>query len=160
MPATKILPSARETHFVNEESAIQTPHCKLDHAPTNHTCSFFSSNIYINSAGLEKSASILPNQLRRSAQHYLQRYNTRDCSNKHQFRTSWSKITKETRKFIRHMHTTPSPKQNPKNATHTHREQNHSAEKKEKSKLAEYKLQATEEEQEQQEEKSQAASGF
>ncbi len=121
MPATKILPSARETHFVNEESAIQTPHCKLDHAPTNHTCSFFSSNIYINSAGLEKSASILPNQLRLSAQHYLQRYNTRDCSNKHQFRTSWSKITKETRKFIRHMHTTPSPKQNPKK---TNTEQN------------------------------------
>jgi len=114
MPATKILPSARETHFVNEESAIQTPHCKLDHAPTNHTCSLFSSNIYINSAGLENSASILPNQLRRSAQHYLQRYNTRDCSNKHQFRTSWSKITKKTRKFIRHMHTTPSPKQNSK----------------------------------------------
>jgi hypothetical protein len=117
MPATKILPSARETHFVNEESAIQTPHCKLDHAPTNHTCSFFSSDIYINSAGLENSASILPNQLRRSAQHYLQRYNTRDCSNKHQFRTSWSKITKETRKFIRHMHTTPSPKQNPPKKT-------------------------------------------
>ncbi len=50
------------------------------------------------------------------------------------------------------MHTTPSPKKKTQNRT----EQNHSAEKKEKSKLAEYKLQATEE----QEEKRQAASGF
>jgi len=45
------------------------------------------------------------------------------------------------------MHTTPSPKQNSKKKKHK-TEQNHSAEKKEKSKLAEYKLQATEEQEE------------
>jgi hypothetical protein len=51
------------------------------------------------------------------------------------------------------------PKTKPEKKKHR-TEQNRSAEKKEKSKLAEYKLQPTEEQQEQQGEKSQAASGF